>query len=468
MTLGRFDVDEGELERHMAQVIPLTRAGPREVDASELDPIMAPGPSEPSPPNTEIPPHLLNVPGLVGHITRWITKTALYPVPLLGLGTALAVVGTAAGRKFIGPTKSGTHLYVLGVAPTGVGKNHAPKQAKRLLRAASMDDLIGPTQFMSEPALYQHIAAQPLMLCFMDEFGSYLARINNPKGSSGYEKAISGGLRSFWGASFDTIYPPAWAKSSSRDVLKPIQAPALSIYGMSVHEEFYQALQGADIANGFLNRFLVFGTQRQVEEVEPELDETVIPPQLVDWLQRIAASRVDAKRTYTATEGHTPEIRVDWDCADTRLTYKAFSREMRAKAEDSQLMSRVPEIAVRLATIRAIGKVKDGVPMIDMADLKWGCELSLWSAERMIADTIAYMVESEHQGRAKEVLRYIKAAPGGRITHTDLNRKVKNKFDARVLRLVLEGLSDAAEIEIVRVRNEGSKKPTDFILYTGG
>lgn len=466
-----------EIEDHIANSTPFMRGKPEEITEEEFAALHGEnddGPAEPALPS-EIPEHLLDVPGAVGHITRWITKSARYPQPLLSLGAALALVGTAAGRKFAGPTDSGTHLYILALAPTGTGKNHPAKQAKRLMKAAAQDDLIGPGQFMSEPAVYQYVAAQPLMLCYMDELGSYLQRINNPKGASGYEKAISGALRTFWGASFDVIHPPAWAKSSSRDVLKPIQSPALSIYGMSVHEEFYSALQSADIANGFLNRFLILSTHQKPEEVDPSLPDTDVPDVLVRMLQDIGATPYDTSRARpTITDTWKPEHKVTWASPDVRDVYHTFRRGIGARShEDAKLLSRVPEMAVRLATIRAIGRSVD-TRRVDRAlqinedDITWACELAQWSGERMLADSAAYMSESEFQARTLEVLRIIRSAPRQTIKHTDLSRKVKARYKARELREVIEALQDSDMIEVTRVRVEGAKKPTDFIRYVGG
>lgn len=471
--MSKWGTDPDAIANHIAEVVPLTRArGPREVTADEVAAMLSGDLPEAQAQSTpeEVPEHLLDVPGLVGHITRWISKSALYPQPLLSLGAALTVVGTAAGRKFSGPTKSGTHLYVLGLAGTGAGKNHPAKQAKRLMRSADMEDLIGPGQFMSEPAVYRTLSAQPLMLCFMDEFGSYLQRINSPKGASGYEKAISGALRTFWGASFDTINPPAWADETKK--IKPIVSPALSILGLSVHDEFYAALQSADIANGFLNRFLILSTQRKPEEVQPELDEDEVPAPLVHWLQGIGASAYDPNRPApTPGTAWKASIRVDFASAEPRLAYKAFSKSLEARADDAKLLSRVAEMALRLATIRAIGRWKPGgiaLPTVDLDDMTWACELAMWSADRMVSDTVAYMVESEFQGRANEVLRYIKAAPRGTITKTDLSRKIRHKYTTRDILAILEALEETDQIEVTRHRADGAKKPTDFIRFMGG
>lgn len=458
--------DPFEIEEHIAEVIPLApRGAPREREPGEDEDETVVDP--PANDDAEIPPELLRVPGLVGMIADWITNTALYPQPLLSLGAALAVVGTAAGRKYAGPTKSGTHLYILGLAATGAGKNHPAKMGKRLLRAAAMEDMIGPGQFASEPVVYETVEAQPQRICFMDEFGSYIQKMNNPRGS-GHEKAVSGALRTMWGSSFDTVSPPAWAKSSGR-VLKPIVSPSLTIYGMSVHEEFYAALQSADVANGFLNRFLIMSTHRRPEEVDPPEDEDITPARIIDALQRIAAKPADMALARQIEDGKAA-FRLDWASADARLIYQTFRKSIiEGRVDDeAKLLSRVPEMAVRLATIRALGSRYMPVPSVTVEDITWGCAFAMWSAKRLIAEASSYMAESEHQARTQEVLRYVKAGPRKTLTMTELSRKIRHKYDTRTIRSILDGLVDSDQVEITRIRAEGSKKPTDFIRYVGG
>src|SRR6516165_8312547 len=45
------------------------------------------------------PGDLTQVPGVVGRQTRWIVESALYPQPVLALGSALVTVGVAMSRK---------------------------------------------------------------------------------------------------------------------------------------------------------------------------------------------------------------------------------------------------------------------------------------------------------------------------------------------------------------------------------
>src|SRR4029079_18159532 len=96
---------------------------------------------------------------------------------------------------------------------------------------------------------------RPLSVCPMDEFGAFLKRINN-KRASGFEGAISGLMRTAWGASFNAMPTPEWAQRASETIF----SPAMSIYGVSTPAEFYKSLEGGDVTNSVLNRFLIIET----------------------------------------------------------------------------------------------------------------------------------------------------------------------------------------------------------------
>ena len=133
--------------------------------------------------------NLTYAPGLVGEIVNWIEASAMRPNRILALGSALTVVGTLIGRRVAGPTRSATHLYVIGLARTGAGKQHVIDCAKELLDSAGARQHVGPSEFISGPAVINSLANLPLSLCLQDEFGSLLKRINN-KRASGFEAQI--------------------------------------------------------------------------------------------------------------------------------------------------------------------------------------------------------------------------------------------------------------------------------------
>lgn len=389
-----------------------------------------------------LPDAMTRVPGLVGDIIDWIEATARYPQRGLALGAALGLVGTVAGRKYATPTRSGTHLYTLALAPTGAGKNHASKQVKRLLKKAGLDALNGPSQYMSMSAVFGELTRKPRHLAIIDEFGGYMRRIASAAGSP-HERAVKDILRTAWGCSFEDLRPLSYADGR---VIEPIVSPALSIYGMSTPEEFYAALTGDDVFNGFLNRFLVIRVAEKPHEVEPALDEFEVPGLLLWGLARIK-DRISGRIAEALADDSQPMLRLDWANGQARAVYVDLRKALERREEHSALLSRVAEMACRLATIRAIGRDLDNdTPVVSVDDIEWGRDLALWSADRMVIDAQSFMSETEHQKNSMLVLRTIRSANAATMDHSELVKKLNYKFKSADLKGMIASLIEGGDV----------------------
>lgn len=422
--------------------------------ARPADPGAADGPPPDRP--GAFPDIFTRPPGLVGDIIDWIEATARYPQRSLALPAALAIVGTIAGRKYATPTQSGTHLYTLALAPTGAGKNHAPKQAARLLRAAGFGQLRGPGQYMSMSGVFSALNKQPRHLSFIDEFGGYMARIASSRGSP-HERAVKDILRTAWGASFEELRQPSYADGRH---MEPIISPCLSIYGMSTPEEFYGAIGGDDIFNGFLNRFLIIRASGKPRETDPPLDEFEVPSPLL-WGLAAIKDRVSGRIAESLADDSKPMIRLEWG-PGAREAYVALRQDMQADEKNEALLSRVAEMSCRLATIRAIGiDVERPRPIVRLEDMEWGREVVLWSARQMVEDARSYMSETENQARAMLFLRLLRDAPDRRMSRQELVHALRHKLKAREINEVMEGLIEAGEVGVIQ------KSPTSEGGRTG-
>ena len=400
-----------------------------------------------SPKNTELPDHLTHIPGLVGIITDWIMDTAKRPQRGLALGAALTLVGTAAGRKVAGPTDSGTHLYILALAPTGAGKDHPLQCISRILAASGMSAHLGPSQFMSMSAVNNHLRQQPLSVCAMDEFGSFLKRVNGPKAAN-HEQAITGILRSAWGASFGSFMTPAYAGASAVSIV----SPAMSMYGASTAEEFYAAVAGADVFNGFLNRFLMIPTKVRPPEQKPLRSTFDIPAEVTDGMARIySIGGPLLGATSHNVQSNAPAVVVPWADPQAERVYDLLGDQIEAREIEIAFLSRTKEMAVRLATIRAIG-VSPHAPRITVEDMEWGRDLALWSAERMIEDASDHMAENDYQRNLQWVRRLIREKPG--ITQRRLQQSIKGKLKERDREEIIKALIDMGD-----VRQEVGERP---------
>ena len=390
---------------------------------------------------TEVPQHLLKVPGLVGEIAQWITDTAIYPQPGLSLGAALTVVGTAAGRHIMGPTRSGTHLYVIGIARTGTGKNHPLSQISRLLKSANMALHIGPSQFISMPAVINFLKREPLSICAMDEFGAFLKRVNN-KRASGFEGAVSSILRQAWGTSFTSMTTPEWAQTLSQQ----IESPAMSIFGVSTVKEFYDSMEGADIVNGILNRFLIIETAERPAQREPIKNPAKVPEQISQQLLAIYTRLGGAMNKQSTVMPEYTRLDISPEANKIRIDFvESLHKRGDEDEEVGALLARTAEIAIRLATIVTIGQ---GVDCIEADVMTWARDFAEWSSDKLADSAGLYIADSETQAMANEIRRIIKRKSNG---HVQVKRSVvlqslKYKYKSRDLKDVMEQMVEGGAL----------------------
>jgi hypothetical protein len=328
----------------------------------------------------ELEPYTRNVPGVLGDVIEWIMDSGRQPNRVLAMAGAISVIGTLIGRRVAGPTRSGTHLYVIMVAPTAAGKQYPGDCAKALMTAAGAQEHIGTSTFMSGSALCNSIFRTPLQLCVSDEFGAYLAKIN-AKGASGHEREVTRIMRSLWSVSFTLFSTPEWANRESEQ----IHSPALNFLGNSTPDKLFEALQGAAIDNGLLNRFLMLRSDICSDEVQPKLPPLEVPAGLASKCNRLYrwygtdVELIDIKRP---VEQRVTQLSWASDLAEKE--YLDFSRIVRDRInQDLELRgfyARAAETAIRLATIRAAGRGFRNAE-ITVEDVHWGAGIA-WIAAR--------------------------------------------------------------------------------------
>lgn len=411
-------------------------------------------PLVPIPHLKEFPNKLLNPPGLVGAIADWITDTALYPQPALSLGAALTIVGTAAGRHIAGPNRCGTHLYVIALAPTGAGKNHPLTQIGIILTASNMHSHIGPSQFISMPSVINFLKREPLSICAMDEFGSFLKRTNSRR-ASGFEGAISGMLRTAWGSAFAAMPTPEWAQSPS----VVVHSPALSIYGASTPREFYESLEGADIVNGVLNRFLIIETTKRPKERSPLKDPTDVPDAISGPLKAIYGHLGGAFNKLSRTFPAYDMLAISPDAEKIR---RDFVDELQARGDADEdiesFLARTAENALRLAAIVTIGLQTD---CIESDVMTWAREFSLWSSNVLAESAGLYISDSDTQAMANAIRRVIQKKANGkeRVKRSEVLQALKYKYKSRDLADVMTQMTEGGTLKVEKQLHPGGGTP---------
>ena len=430
----------------------------------------------------EWPDELCGGGGLVGQIAEWIMSTASAPCPILSYGAALTMVGTVAGRQFKGPTGTGTHLYIIGAAPTGVGKDHPLKCISIALHDAGMSGLIGSPDFTADSAVMRTLLEQPASVSLMDEFGSFWKRINGRK-SGTWEIAITRALREAWGRSFAPMRTKQYAGAgpSSQD----IWWPALSIFGVTTPGELFAHLSAADVENGMVNRFLLLATGRRMtdrrsrEEMKRAYFSRAAvsmktPQSIVDGLQAIRdwQGPIMGPQFYWPSPARPTNPTIDCtitdDAAELLFSYGHWI-ECQAREDESfgRFYSRGAESAQRVALIHAIGRAsgpgydKSKPPEIEYDDVHHAVRLVDWSLRRMWA-----AVSDHHQATSvDEVARRIVDAlrRRGPMSHRDLRRALgASAYSA--FGDAVRYLQETEIIDVVIVAGGKGRRPTIYRL----
>jgi hypothetical protein len=126
---------------------------------------------------------------------------------------------------------------VVGISQSGTGKQQGIDCAKEALSAIAALEHIGPGDFRSSVALVNALKVQSVFCSFIDEYGLVLQRIGDKRGG-GYEYDVLSVLKQLWGHNWAYYNTPA----SAREKSKRIFAPAFSIFGLSVPDQFYGAV----------------------------------------------------------------------------------------------------------------------------------------------------------------------------------------------------------------------------------
>jgi hypothetical protein len=409
-----------------------------------------------------------NIPGLVGAVVDHVCDTARNPCRVLALGTALTLLGTAMGRRVMGPPgyETGTHLYVVGLAPTASGKDWPLKSVTKIAEAAGLECLIGAEGFMSMTSVYNFLDKHPLSVCPFDEFGDYLRRINGKK-SGHHETAVLGVLKTAWGRSFDTMKSPEWADRKSFTIYDP----ALSIFGVSTPHQFFEALNGGDLSGGFLNRFLLLQSPGRPPKRTPKYRG--VPEELAKAIAGIhyyseGDKLMSMARPFESRSEIPPPFQMKWGAPAERYYEEAVEAVVAKIDRDQELehfIGRTAEMGLRLAIIRATGNYQG---TIALEDIEWGVKLATASGNLMVTEARAKMVYDLSGGQLRNKIEE-KVKEAGRITKRDLYQKLKRYVSrAKDLDEPLKLLIEAGLIAPpTKVDRQGGGTPTVWLQWTG-
>ncbi|TIW28774.1 MAG: DUF3987 domain-containing protein [Mesorhizobium sp.] len=356
--------------------------------------------------------------GLLADVARWITTTAIIPVPELSLMAAIALLGGIFGSLALTPTKAGVNLYVTTLLGTAGGKGHPPKAIRAVSDKAGAAGAVTNGDPTSYAAMERILRKNSSTVVVMDEFGITLQDVN-----AKHKNSVAAGIRKFLLAVYDQsnskfdgrIYASAETKKDEA----PIDGPALTVLAMTTVDTLYAGLSEASVADGFLNRFLfVTAAPHRGAIKPPKLNHDAAPP--AELVERVKAARMafpGADKPFAAK--HVVPFEGGEEGAAYRRWGEIFVWQQTAGTD---IAGRAAENTVRLATIRAISR-SAGRPVVTLDDIEWSWAI-VHSSICLIEDGMRrHMSASPAEALRKAIVAVLEDSPEQTVAYSKLLTK---------------------------------------------
>ena len=414
------------------------------------------------------PKDLFNPPGLLKDMFEFCEEIAQVPQPELSLIGALALASVTCGRIYRTNMNNFSSMYFMGIAKSGQGKENIKTFVESVLNASDHEKLVVGDGYTSSGAVHSVLKMRPTQITVMDEFGKRLEAIG-ASGNTNKEDGIQT-LMEAWGRCHGVLRPDNYSLMNVQENYKEqmmsrvTHKPAITLVGLSVPKNFYNALNGGRIADGFLNRFVV------VESTEPrrvgELKKYKSPPiSIVNWvnyIRRQRGSMSDLSRDNAEMDLNQIVLKFD---KESEEVLQDFAREI-VKRQDilekdnlEPLLSRSKEKAMRLSLLCTLASHPDAT-MITGDVTRWSVDFIRYYDLVFIEACRDKVASSATESKIKQVLSFIRSRNGEGISKREVDRhELFRSMKSYEVKEIIERLKNAGEIQEVEIKIGGKGRP---------
>ncbi len=416
------------------------------------------------------PDSLINPPGLVGDVVKWIRESSGMDQPKFALAAGLAVCGALIGRAVKDWTGQRSNLYVLAVGLTAAGKNTPLSAIRRLVSALGQSKLV-VGEATSASAIEMLLDVFPVRMLLLDEVGYYISSMRRGAADS-HLRSVVPALLKCWSCAGDVYCGKVRAKSADGKYEPPriIPEPCLCVYGTTTPGVLFDSLTSGDFADGFVSRFLSFVSLDR-PKFEPRPD-CVIPDGLLRKIKKtLRALGVPCHGARTADGLKAADVPAAREAARTeeaeavfsRLGEDAFKFLTYADQGEKELLvwGRAVELARRVALIVAAFRCPERV-VVEKMDAEYGVALVSKCLFELVEYAEANVADTRAERNKKRVLRLIRAWGERGITKSDITRQTQSMGKKERE----EALEDLLEAEAVEFRVIQGARGKPMTLYT--
>jgi hypothetical protein len=322
------------------------------------------------PDTVQIPPELLDVPGLVGDLMRWASRTSYTKQPLFALGAALTCMAmVSANRYLVESFDTPLQPFFMMLGPTSSGKDSAKDTVVEFCRRAKLERHLF-SGFQSYHALLDVLGDAPNMGCWLwDEAARKLKTAG--RASAGQDHQILTWTLDLYGKGRSIMQGLPGRKQS----IKAIEHPFLVILAAAQPLQMIEAITVADVSTGLINRFILLDAGDSVPTDNYDRD-SIFPSAL--------ESKIAEYHKVMPPKGKS-FVKVGWESTKVFSRFRDFSTQCREfsgrQGGSGEVWGRSNQNALILAGLVAIG-VDPHKPRITDEIAEWAIKFMEWSSTR--------------------------------------------------------------------------------------
>lgn len=393
------------------------------------------------------PLHTYEITGVIRDIVNYYNATAKREQPLFAVQAAIATCSIILARNFETNNENRTSLFLMNVAKSGTGKEHAKKVVEKILEATGNGYLISGDGYTSQSAVISACQERPRHITIIDEFSKYLQASQN-KQSGGHIAEANATLMQAIGRLEGKLRAKARATIGMTGAAKKelqnqyVVNPAITLLSMTTPEDFFNTIGIDAIKDGFINRFIICISDAK-RCMPSEREPMEVPESIISWVEAIGLRRGTSAETPVL---EPPIIKVEFssECDAVKESFHRYCMDMANANEKfglAEISSRSAEMAYRLALIIALSD-NPNAETIEANHMQQAVNWVKFNLDRLVKELKSSVSSSKHEAAKKEILKALRLTEG--VSKSDMfKRPPFSKYERKILNEILSELQEA-------------------------
>lgn len=327
----------------------------------------------------DVPVQLLNLPIRKNHeLKTYFESFSREPQDEITIAGMLSLLSVLLGRRYVSAAGNTTSIYTMVIGDTGVGKNYVKQAIQAFLSESGMIDLLSGSGSTSSGAVYTALMQSPCHIQIIDEMGKQIQTAR--KQPNGQMADSFSTLVECYSATTSVLTPRNYSNMSGKNHQAKrllIQYPAITLLGLATPAQVYDNMRGADIEDGFLNRFNIINISLP-QHPKRRASRQKITQEMVDWARYIRFGQAGNLSGYAA---EAFDMVPDYETVEISEAAEALFDAVYDELKELEAQGELPipdmtrrwlENAMRIATLLALAdRDGDEVPVIDIDKAGW-------------------------------------------------------------------------------------------------